>query len=58
MWGAVRSRAGAVEMPETLTAWQVEFCAACEGTRWVGEFQRMRGARLDTGVAVGEDMLQ
>ena len=49
---------GAVEMPETLTAWQVEFCAACEGTRWVGEFQRMRGARLDTGVAVGEDMLQ
>ena len=50
--------AGAVEMPETLTAWQVEFCAACEGTRWVGEFQRMRGARLDTGVAVGEDMLQ
>lgn len=58
--------AGAVDMPEKMTAWQVEFCASCEGTPWVGEFRRMRGARLGTtkdadvgsGAAEGEDGLR
>jgi hypothetical protein len=31
-----------VKMPEQLTAWQLEFCASCAGSRYEREFKEMR----------------
>ncbi len=36
------SNSNSIQMPAQLSAWQLEFCASCAGTKYVGEFAKMR----------------